>query len=63
MITIEDCAAFCEADPGWVSELACREGLTMVEAYARAHEATLCANDRRMGTPEPAIPTHHRLVA
>lgn len=44
MITIEDCEAFCEADPGWVGELACRECLTMVQAYARAHETTQCAN-------------------
>lgn len=51
MITIDDCQAFCEADPGWVSELAGRECLTMVQAYARAHEATLCANDCRSECP------------
>lgn len=42
MITVKDCEAFCDADPNWVSELACRECLTMVQAYARAHETTLC---------------------
>jgi len=44
MITIKDCEAFCDADPNWVHELACRECLTMVPAYARAHEVNVCAN-------------------
>lgn len=61
MITIEDCEAFCEADPGWVSELACRECLTMVPAYARAHEALRCANDLDFAAPAPPAP--HRLAA
>lgn len=61
MITIEDCEAFCDADPTWVSELACRECLTMVPAYARAHEATLCANDFHM--PPPEAPAPQRLAA
>lgn len=39
MITISDCEAFCDADPGWVGELARREGLGMVQAYAQAHES------------------------
>jgi hypothetical protein len=43
MITVNDCEAFCDADPSWVHELACRECLTMVPAYARAHEAALCS--------------------
>lgn len=51
MITIEDCEAFCDADPTWVGELACRECLTMVQAYARAHEATQCANDFQIASP------------
>lgn len=50
MITIKDCEAFCDADPDWVHELACRECLTMVPAYARAHETTVCANDVAMLT-------------
>ena len=43
MITVKDCEAFCDAAPNWVHELACRECLTMVPAYAHAHEATVCA--------------------
>lgn len=39
MITLNDCEAFCDADPGWVRELARREGLSMVQAYAQAHES------------------------
>ena len=61
MITIEDCEAFCDANPNWVSELACRECLTMVPAYAHAHEMTLCANDFRMEAP--ATPIIQRLAA
>ena len=61
MITIEDCEAFCDADPNWVSELACRECLTMVQAYASAHEMTVCANDFHMVPPEAPAP--HRLAA
>ena len=38
MITISDCEAFCDADPGWVRELARRERLGMVQAYAQAQE-------------------------
>ena len=34
MITIRDCEAFCDADPRWVRELARRESLGMVQAYA-----------------------------
>ena len=48
MITVKDCEAFCDADPSWVHELACRECLTMVTAYARAHESTVCANNVAM---------------
>jgi len=44
MITIRDCEAFCDADPSWVKELACRECLGMVQAYARAHEVSTCAS-------------------
>lgn len=62
MITIEDCEAFCDADPSWVKELACRECLTMVQAYARAHETTLCANDFQM-VRTPSVPTPQRLAA
>lgn len=50
MITIDDCEAFCEADPALVSELACRESLTMVQAYALAHEVRQCGS--RLGHPE-----------
>lgn len=50
MITIRDCEAFCDADPGWVSELARRESLGMVQAYAEAHELVT-------GAAAPAMPT------
>lgn len=63
MITIEDCESFCDANPNWVSELACRECLTMVQAYARAHETTLCANDFHMALPNTNNPIPQRLAA
>lgn len=61
MITIEDCRAFCDADPARVDELACREHVPMVQAYALAHQATLCANDHQMPVPAEFVP--HRLAA
>lgn len=45
MITIKDCEAFCDADPAWVDELAGNACPSLVQAYARAHGATLSAND------------------
>lgn len=42
MITVHDCEAFCDALPDWVHELACRECMTMVPAYAFAHEKAIC---------------------
>ena len=50
MITISDCEAFCDADPGWVRELARREQLGMVQAYAHAHESMT-------GVAAPVVPT------
>lgn len=50
MITISDCEAFCDADPGWVRELARRECLGMVQAYAQAHESMTGAADPVMTT-------------
>jgi hypothetical protein len=41
LITIEDCKAFCDAPASHVEELACRECLPLVQAFARAHEMTL----------------------
>jgi hypothetical protein len=61
MITIEDCKAFCDADPASVDALACREHLPMVGAYALAHQATVCANDGRMAAPTESGP--YRLAA
>lgn len=61
MIRIEDCEAFCDANPDWVRELACRECLTMVQAYAHAHEMTVCANELQMDAP--ATPSPDRLAA
>ena len=43
MITIKDCEAFCDVDPSWVHEMACRDCLTMVPAYAAAHHIEVCA--------------------
>lgn len=66
MITIKDFEAFCDADPGLVDELACRECLTMTEAYARAHEAALLANGVAMVAIRVSTVAHaadHRLPA
>lgn len=48
MITLEDCAAFCDADPRWVHEMACRDAMPLISAYACAHAATVSANDEAM---------------
>jgi len=61
MITIRDCEAFCDADPGWVRELACRECLGMVQAYARAHEVSTCASLFNMSAAQHSVnPTSPR---
>ena len=49
MITLSDCEAFCDADSGWVGELARRECLGMVQAYAKA-------NALMTGRPAPVLP-------
>ena len=55
MITVKDCEAFCDANPNWVNELACRECLTLVPAYARAHDIAVCANVMaKLGHQNPA---------
>jgi hypothetical protein len=56
MITIEDCKAFCDANPDYASQLACEECLGMVQAYALAHEAVSCANDPRIDPPAAPLP-------
>jgi hypothetical protein len=43
MITVKDCEAFCDANANWVDELACRECLGMVQAYAQAHQMDVCS--------------------
>lgn len=48
MITVRDCEAFCDASPDWVQELACRECLALVPAYAHAHEVMVCAGNVAM---------------
>lgn len=66
MITLSDCEAFCDADPGWVHELARREGLALAQAYAHAHQSMTGAPDPGKATcPAPsAAPTaNHRLAA
>ncbi len=66
MITVKDCEAYCDANPNWVHELACRECLTMMQAYARAHEATVCANVMAMPSHRPSVAgasSDHRLAA
>lgn len=62
MITIKDCESLYDADPGWVRELACRECLTMVPAYASAHEATVCAGYVAMAASREAAPKEHRFA-
>lgn len=47
MITIEDCKAFCDAPSSHAEELSCHECVTMVEAYARAHDMALRVAGRR----------------
>ncbi|HMX16474.1 MAG TPA: hypothetical protein PK375_02380 [Rhodocyclaceae bacterium] len=51
MIRIEECEALFERRPDWVSEMACRDCLTLVPAYADPHEAQVCA-DHFAGVPE-----------
>jgi hypothetical protein len=51
MITISDCEAFCDADSGWARELARRERLSMVQAYAQAHRSMT-------GATIPVMQTH-----
>lgn len=64
MITVKDCEALCDTQPGWVSELACRECLGMVQAYAYPHLATVCANDVAMMAKRPAdFPANDRHLA
>jgi len=48
VITLEDCVAFCSANPEMVNDWAYCENLSMVMAYARAHTAAICANDNQM---------------
>lgn len=65
MITISDCEAFCDADPGWVRELARREGLGMVQAYAEAHKSMTgvpapAAMPTRTAPPADVDPTYRR---
>lgn len=63
MITLEDCAAFCDANPEKVNDLARCENLTMVMAYARAHNAMLCANDSQiLSRPSPADDRNFRVA-
>lgn len=52
MITLRDCEAFCDAEPNWVREMACRECLTMVQAYAGAHALAVCARQFAPGDAE-----------
>ena len=56
MITISDCEAFCDADPGWVRELARREGLGMVQAYAEAHINAWDVAAGLLSPPPPLLP-------
>jgi hypothetical protein len=64
MITIRDCEAFCDADPRWVRELARRESLGMVQAYAEAHKvmtgAAAPAKPSRTAAPAEVKPDFRR---
>lgn len=55
MITTSDCEAFCDADPAWVRELARRESLGMVQAYALAHES-MAGTANPVMSPRPVQP-------
>ena len=50
MIKMEECEALFERHPDWLSEMACRDCLALVPAYADPHEATVCAG-HFPGTP------------
>ncbi len=65
MITVKDCEALCDANPNWVNELACRECLFMVPAYASAHEATLCCEIALRANQARSVPetSNYRLAA
>ncbi|MBL8487003.1 MAG: hypothetical protein JNK22_07960 [Rhodocyclaceae bacterium] len=66
MIRIEECEALLERRPGWESELACRECLAAVPAYADPHGARVCADhfgDVPAGAGTTARRPHVRAVA
>lgn len=68
MITLDDCEAFCDADPNSVHEVACRECLGMVQAYARAHGSIGHASEIEMPSPLPQgsgveVAANYRLAA
>lgn len=50
MITLKDLEAFCDADSKLLVEIAARERLNIVQAYARAHEAAQTHCNRSSGT-------------
>lgn len=62
MITLEDCAAFCEADSSRVAAVAKREGLVMIMAYAYVHTRYQSANEY-LGVSPPVTPEQPRLAA
>lgn len=45
MITLRDFEAFCDADPDWVHDLACRERIGLIQAYAKAQSGQAHTND------------------
>lgn len=64
MVTLEDCAALCAANPAQVNDWAHCENLTMVLAYADDRSAMLCANDSQMlSGPSPAVTQNFRIAA
>lgn len=54
MITLEDCEAFCEAEPALVEEVARHDCLAGIAALAKAHEQALCGTQVRRESVAPA---------
>ena len=66
MITINDCKAFCDADPATVARVARREHLPEILAIARAHASLMKARPLHARNPitlAPAACEPQRLAA
>ena len=66
MITLNDCKAFCDADPATVARVARHEQLPEILAIARAHSRHIKARRLQGGHPVSLVPagcTPQRLAA